>query len=123
MDEDKNEDGGDGDSDYDGDNDGDGDGDSDGDGDGDGDSYDDDVKRRREIGGACAAPPPQISPPAQLSDQKYQIAAAIADGTILARADVTVFSVSDLEHKIKISYQDERKDWYQNHYSHNPHRS
>ena len=105
VDEDKNED------------------DGDGDGDVDGDSYDDDVKRRREIGGACAAPPPQISPPAQLSDQKYQIAAAIADGTILAEPDVTVFSVSDLEHKIKISYQDERKGWYQNPYSHNPHSS
>ena len=36
----------------------------------------------------------------EISDEKYQIA-AIADGTVLAEADVTVFSVSDSEHQIR----------------------
>ena len=43
----------------------------------------------------------------EISDEKYQIA-AIADGTVLAEADLTVFSESDSEHQIKISYLDEK---------------
>ena len=49
----------------------------------------------------------------EISDEKYQIA-AIADGTVLAEADVTVFSVSDSEHQItKISYLDAKRIYSQ----------
>ena len=49
----------------------------------------------------------------EISDEKYQIA-AIADGTVLAEADVTVFSVSDSEPQItKMSYLDAKKIYSQ----------